>query len=1274
MSNINQPLFAENFLLSHWDRDFQNYVKSIDEEILEQLKNWASKDFQKETTAESTFVNLFFKKLWNYIASGESSSEEGYTCQSQYPIQRAGQKGGTGEADLALGYFGKNDSISKIPQVLCEFKDIRSRIDEPQNRKGNNRSPVKQCADYIKEAFSSLYGNEPVLPTWGIVTDMNEFRLYIRREIPYKYQRFIIQSNNSEEVSLIENSKNAQKKRFLFWKLFQCNLLLSHHGKSELEKLLDKQWILEKEIENDFYLEYKEYRQKIFETILKYNPNFSGTKGKLVRLTQRFLDRCIFILFCEDMGSELHFPQNILRDLLIKESIDEDYDEEDNVIWTRIKKLFISMRDGSPFRNHKINKFNGGLFEEETELESLIIPTFLFCSKGQGINEETLLTDKFTLLYFSAKYNFGVTEKTHERSISLITLGRIFEQSITELEIMEAHADGKISLNEISKRKRNGVYYTPEWVTKYIIEETIGKRLEEIRLEIGISKIPEITKEQIDKYQNARKGKKQTHSFIQEYLSLLDIYSKKLDDIKVIDPACGSGAFLIQAFQFLLKERQWIAEERERIEGHGSIFDSDKVIKSILSNNIYGIDINPESVEITRLAIWLHTAKADSTLCSLDKNIICGNTLISSGFYKDDANSGDGLFSESDFSEEKKEEINVLNLQEAFPDIFPPRSPSPPFPERSRRERGGFDCVIGNPPYVKLQNFRKVQPEVAEYLVKQQVDGKPMYRSTQTGNFDLYLPFIEKGLELLHPKGKMGYIAPNVWLVNEYGKGLRNKLLETKQMDRWVDFKSFQVFEEAITYTALQFFTGSENEEIKCSFAFDGDISNIDWNETDSVSYQELQNADAWNFLPKAERKLLDRLNLECDRLEDSCKGITVGIQTSADYIYHLEKLAPNKYLHKTLDKKTIEIELEDEIMHPLVSGPDAKRYILPNPSTCLLFPYILENRKARLYNKEEMESQFPKTWKYLKSYEKELRSREKGKMDKDESWWAYNYPKNLDKQEFPKLMVPRLVIHLFCVMDIEGQFYLDNVDVGGILLNKQEDIFYLAGILNSPVANFVWRRISKPFQNDYRSANKQFIAPLPIPKATEEEKTKVGNLAKTLQELHTTRRDKLLMIEKRLNSSQTEEDKRKPSWLWADAQDKEKLDKKLETIDVYLQKGATLRAETEYGELKFFINDIPVIQGIFEEEKEAEFIYAEWNKFARETNVTEHFDAKKLINGLLNLRKTSNTAIKDQVVKLDREIIHLEKSILEKEKEMNELTYRLYDLSKEEIKLVENG
>lgn len=1227
MDNNYQPLFSEAYLWSIWQRDFQSYVDTYDKDVLKTLSNWSEKEFQKETAAEGSFVSVFFKKLWNYKASGESSSGEGYSCYPQYPVKRAGERGGTGEADLALGYFGLEETISKIPQVLCEFKDIRSGLDNPQKRKGNDRSPVKQCFDYLREAKSPLTGNEPVSPSWGIVSDMNEFRLYYYKDLEKRYQKFIIRSN--EELSLLSTKPEGQRKRFFFWK--NCSV-------SSFSRLL---------------LPLAVNREFLFNSIVKFNPDFKGTKGRLVRITQRLLDRFIFILFCEDMGDELNFPRNLLRDLLIKESLDADYDSEDSIIWERIKKLFGSMREGKPFREIKINKFNGGLFEEDAEIESLKIPSFVFCIKNQGVNPESILKSGNTLLYFSAKYNFGESESGGDRSITLITLGRIFEQSITELEIMEAKADDRISLMELSKRKTDGVYYTPEWVTKYIVEETVGRKLEDIKKEIGLTQFPEISIEEIKKQQATKKTKKLTHSPVIEYLRLLDIYSERLDKIKVIDPACGSGAFLIQAYKYLLQQRQWIANERERVEGHRSIFDTDKVIKSILSNNIYGVDINSESVEITRLAIWLNTARPDATLSSLDKNIVCGNTLIAHDFYSDNVDKDGQL---GFFSETQKERINVFDWEKAFPEIF---------------SKGGFDCVIGNPPYVKLQNFRTVQPEMSNYLIDHKTKGKPLYASTQTGNFDLYLPFIEKGIELLNPEGRMGYIAPNVWVVNEYGEGLRKKIKENKRFERWVDFKSFQVFEEAITYTSLQFFRGKEVSEVKCYFASDGDISKIDWDDSnvDTYTYAELPE-DAWVFAPKKEKELMEKLNASCVSLENSTKQIFQGLVTSADYVYHLEKIGQNRYKQTKKDKSTIEVNIEDEIMHPLVSGTDAKRYILPDSNMRILFPYKIENDKGVLIPAKEFEKDYPLAWKYLLSNEKDLRSRENSKMDNDTKWWGYVYPKSLDKQKFPKLLIPRLIISLFAVIDDTHEYFLDNVDVGGILVKEKEDLFFLGGILNAPVANFVWRRISKPFQNDYRSANKQFIAPLPIPKANENEKKQVADLAKELQSLHTERRDKIAMIDKRLESSQVQKDKRKPSWIWVEADNKNWFETKLESINTQLFKGAKLSVSLDKGELQFFINGISIFE-IFLEEKESSFIYSQWKQKIRQINVTEKYNAKSLVTDLLDLVKTENSAVKDQVTALDKEIDTLDKTISVKEKEMNAVVYGLYQLTGEEIQLV---
>lgn len=283
--------------------------------------------------------------------------------------------------------------------------------------------------------------------------------------------------------------------------------------------------------------------------------------------------------------------------------------------------------------------------------------------------------------------------------------------------------------------------------------------------------------------------------------------------------------------------------------------------------------------------------------------------------------------------------------------------------------------------------------------------------------------------------------------------------------------------------------------------------------------------------------------------------------------------------------------------------------------------------------------------------------------------------------------------------MDNSGDFFLDNVDVNGVLVEDQSDLFFLCGILNAPVANFVWRRISKPFQHDYRSANKQFIAPLPIPNATPEQKSQVAEKAKNLQSLHTRRRDLLLMIDKRLDSDQCADDKRDEGWFWSDVKPQaelkndapaeltgkertawantereKKLAARLETITALLRPGATLDATEEFGELQFLADGVAIIKGIFVEEAEAAFIAAQWRQKARRTNVTEKFTAQKLIGSLLKLRKTNNPAIREQLLQIDTEIQTLDKKIAQAEAEMNQLTYQLYGLTKDEILLVESG
>jgi hypothetical protein len=1276
---MEQSLFVEAVLRSQlWD-EFQQFSASPDAVTLrDRLQAWAGRDKRNEKQSETAFIQRFFVETWGYTLQGASLESSHYTCLPQFSVEGAGQRGNIGIADVALGRFGVNATQKQISQVLCEFKDIRSGLDDPQPRKGNPRSPVQQCLDYLTCSWQSR-GSALVEPTWAIVTDMNEFRLYTR--LPGhadQYQRFVIEGGTSaRDPELLANNEIAAFRRFLFWRLFRPDFLLAERGLSSLAGVLLNQPTREREIERNFYKDYRAYREFLFDTICTANPGFTGTRGKLVRLTQRLLDRFLFILFCEDMGRVLSYPPELVRHILCEHSFSAFYSPDDTGPWDAIRRLFRAMCTGGQFGSHTIGYFNGGLFEPNDELESLIIPAKVFCAKDQAA---ALPGNPLTLLYFSSAYNFGISSASGERTIGLTTLGRIFEQSITELEIMEAKADNRESINVLSKRKTDGVYYTPEWVTRYIVEQTIGARLADIRAELGEASLPPLTDDDVARYHVflSDKYRRKTAPVGGAHAEFLRQYRDRLRHLRIVDPACGSGAFLIQALDYLIEEYQRIIVAQHRLGGRSDLFqDQDSLIRSILTHNLYGVDINSESVEITKLALWLHTATPGKPLCALDRNIRCGNSLVGTDFATFYRARHETLFEQADVNE--RERVNAFDWKSNFVEVF---------------SHGGFDCVIGNPPYVKLQHFRRYQPDVADYLTSaNHADGTPVYESTRTGNFDMYLPFIEKAIELLCPAGRMGYIAPNVWMVNEYGQSLRAKIKRNQSLDRWLDFKSFQVFDEATTYTALQFFTGKPSATVRCAFAPDGDINSVNWTCADTATYDVLPSDDAWIMVPTNERILMQKLSQAGRPLEDCCEGIVVGVQTSADAIFQIVRLGANRYRTRAGE----DVAIEDDLMHPLVSGVEAKRYQTPQTGTYLLFPYCLEEGRARLFTADEMSTRFPRGWAYLLNHETKLRRRENHSFD-DEQWYRFGRNQNIDKQEFPKLMVPRLICNLFCAIDSHGAFYLDNVDVGGILPSHVDDLPFLAGIINAPPSNFFWRRISKPFQNDYRSANKQFIAPLPIPDATAEERAQVAQAADQLQEMYTRRRDLVSAFEQRLMSTQTVAmtPAPGPEWLWAEvgtvaswkvhpealgrtgrvltawakARHEQALEEHIAMLDTCLTKGARFDVSLIADQLVLTIGGNEVLR-LFDR-LDADFIAAQWRHALRDANVTEAFDGKRLLRLLLDLRTTADESLRARMISIDAEIIALDQELSTREQSLNALVYRLYHLTPSEIVMIE--
>jgi hypothetical protein len=1237
-NSAHAPLLDTAFLKSELHHELIDWRSGGgDARMRERLEGWTARFRKRETQAEGAFTQVFFAETWGYLPDGAGHAM--HHLQPKFPIKGAGAGGNQGEADLGIGLFGPGRP--QVPQVICEFKDVSSNLDAPQKRKGNDRSPVMQAKDYLWGARRGVFPNDPIQPRWALVTDMNEFRLYWVDSFPDRYLRFVIGETGRDllaEPCLLDDGDNAQFERFLFWRLLKPDMLLAEGGRPQLERLIEKQGKTQGRLEDIFYDDYRDYRRALINGIMAQRPA-NVTPGGVVRLAQKLLDRLIFVMFAEDMGMRVGFPANELTQQLRNYSSDNFLRPTGHEVWDRLRLIFEVMNVGGDIAGVPIHCFNGGLFATDPDIEALRLPNSLFVLRGQGQSAAPTEEVKQTLFYLATTYNFAA-EGERDTAIGLYTLGHIFEQSITELEKLEAEADDRQSLTVLNKRKLDGVYYTPEWVVTRIVEETLDPIFAAWR------------KDSAD----------------------AAAYLRRLRGIRIVDPACGSGAFLIAGLRHLRTEMMRAAAEAGEDAKEGA------VTEHILSQNLYGVDINPASVEIAKLSLWLHTAKADGPLSSLDKTVVCGNSLVSTDFLANPA------------SDLERERLNAFDWKAAFPAVF---------------ENGGFDAVIGNPPYVKLQNLKKADATTADWLASDDSG----YRSTRTGNFDLYLPFIERGLWLLNDTGRMGYIAPNLWPTLEHGAGLRQLVAEGRNLARWIDFRSHQVFEEATIYTSIQIFSKAPSNHIEIAFVGDGDVTRIDWTDADNRVPWDAVPSDgaAWRLTPAPVRALMERLDANCTPLGDAAvtESIFQGIITSADHIFHLRRIGNGIYLHTPKGKGAVpvEVRIEDALMKPLVSGAEAKRFVSPDTDTYLLFPYAVGD-DVELLSKDVLARDYPCAWNYLRGHEKELRERESGKFD-DNCWYRMGRTQNLDKQERPKLVVPRLVARMQAFADENGEYYCDNVDVGGVLPANPDNAWFLLGVMNSRVINFLFSWSSKPFRGDYLSANKQFIAPLPVPRADDVDRATLGTLARAMQSDITARVVVRADLAARL--ARVEVVKQPLEWLLPDVRSVRAIEVALTTVKSGLRILAKTREEKRnlkqrvdaarrtdvdaaYAALSLriaatteldatqvrgsvrFLADGAVVAEAFVSDDDAALILAQWQSVALTFDAGVRNAAKKLIEALRRVALAPEKVLRDQIIALAEKLEDLTQKVRKQERDLHEITCALFDLSLEERLMVELG
>ena len=660
---------------------------------------------------------------------------------------------------------------------------------------------TKNLDDVKNQAFGYYTNNSKC--EYVITSNFNKLRFYIERNEDYL------------EFDLF----NIDKEKFkLLWLCLDSKNLLE--GKPK--EIKNKSLINEENITKKLYQDYSTFRQELFNDLAENNQTVE--KRVILNKTQKLLDRLLFILFSEDRGL---LPANSISEII------NHWEFGGNSLYSTFLTYFEIINKGRPKRGDKkgIYAYNGGLFSEDVVLNTL------------NISDDVLLSNAKKL----TKYDF-------ESDVSVDILGHIFEHSLSEIEELQNQIDGVETDKSKSKRKKDGVYYTPKYITKYIVDNTLGKLCDEKKIELDINE---------ETYSPSAKRSRNR-------ISALDDYRNWLLKLTICDPACGSGAFLIQVLNFLIKEHHYI-DELSASYNKDSLVLSD-VKNSILENNLYGVDINQESVEIAKLSLWLNTAESNRKLTSLNNNIKCGNSLID-----DPLVAGDKAF----------------NWKKEYPEIF---------------ANGGFDIVIGNPPYVLCQPSNTIESTLNYYKTFEVASYK----------IDLFHLFFEKSTSLLKSDGKLGFITPNTYLNNKYIKPLREYILLNTKIDILINYKDKVFIDAGVDVATIILTKNQTKNDIIQLFESENSVLKSLGNKSQGKWIEEVDNI--FNLNKTFEIKFEN-----CVNLKDVCSSY-FGIQA--------------------YDRKsTVSDVKENENYLPIIDGGDINKFSYATPNKYL--NYLPEKIKS---------------------------------------------------------------------------------------------------------------------------------------------------------------------------------------------------------------------------------------------------------------------------------------------------------------------------------------
>ena len=847
------------------------------------------------------------------------------------------------------------------------------------------KKPSVNIKDDIAPAYQvRRYAYTAKLPL-SILTDFEEFAVYDTQIKPNS-----VDKASTARIQFMRYTEYEENFEYL-WNTFSKDAVQTGSFDRYCESSKNKRGT--SEIDNELLSTIEKWRLDLAKNIALRNPSLNLRNLNIA--VQKIIDRIIFLRIAED------------KDMEDLETLKKACNSEN--AYESLKRVFSIAND----------KYNSGLFATESWIENLVI-------------DSKVLKDITNELYYpNCPYAWV--------ALPVEVLGNIYEKFLgSEINFKNVKNGHTVTVEEKPEiKKAGGVFYTPTYIVKYIVEQTIGKKLANCTPETAAS-------------------------------------------VTVCDPACGSGSFLVGAFKFLLnwyldQYAKTKTEEAKNLKA-GKIINTKNGIalsiqekKRILTTHIFGVDIDAQAVEVTKLSLFLQMLEGEGkqenslfresdmhVLPYLGDNIKCGNSLIGSDFY--------ATQDLSLFEEDAMYKVNAFDWDKEFPQIFGKNCHTD---SENLRFSSGFECVIGNPPYVNINTM----PEYHEYFSNK-------YSEIHTGYNDLMYYFLYRGINLLTETGIYGVITSNYFLGNEYAKKLR-LFLNTK-VTSIVNFKNAQIFANASVHTTLLFANKNapRNEIEIYTFKENKAPQEVIINESyDFSTLTRNELTDTWLIADKNSTVIIDKITTNCVFLGD-ISIIEQGSKSGKNRIF-------------TVTRKFSEANLfENEIVRKNVKNSDIHRYYFVDRDNVLLYAdnsTVLEN--------------YPNVYKYLVEHKKELSSRNevsKGLY----KWYRFDRPRNKTIFDAPeKIIVPYRAEHNRFAYD-DQQYFNDGGDIRAIVMKENCGylIKYVLALLNSTLLDWYFGFIGKAKGNSREYFNKP-LAIIPIPTATESQQQELANLATLMME-----------------------------------------------------------------------------------------------------------------------------------------------------------------------------